>query len=241
MDRTNFLPSVRRSADALTPTPRRACSRSSPTPKSPSSRCRPASACRRADKRRIHHRPRHSDSARAAVRPVKASGSGDRRRLSSPLSLASSRKSCDGAHPRSARQIVASAAARVNALIEAGADLVIINRFGTLEAGGQGLVDEIALAIRRGIPVVIAVPEFRLRATSIPRRSRLRVGRRQCGASVRGVAPALTAAKPPCRRERASSILGHALSPVFVDGFFRALNQFKQTEQFRAIPRKCFP
>jgi hypothetical protein len=32
-------------------------------------------------------------------------------------------------------------------LIEAGADLVIINRFGTLEAGGQGLVDEMALAM----------------------------------------------------------------------------------------------
>jgi len=56
---------------------------------------------------------------------------------------------------------LAPAAARVDVLIEAGADLVIINRFGTLEAGGQGLVDEMALAIRRDIPVVIAVPEFR--------------------------------------------------------------------------------
>jgi nucleoside-triphosphatase THEP1 len=53
------------------------------------------------------------------------------------------------------------AATRVDALIEAGADLVIINRFGKLEAEGTGLVDEIARALTFDIPVVVAVPEFR--------------------------------------------------------------------------------
>jgi polar amino acid transport system substrate-binding protein len=31
------------------------------------------------------------------------------------------------------------------------------------------------------------------------------------------------------------------VSPAFVDGFSRALHQFKQTETFRAISRKYFP
>ncbi|HEY6257528.1 MAG TPA: DUF2478 domain-containing protein [Xanthobacteraceae bacterium] len=53
------------------------------------------------------------------------------------------------------------AAAAVDALIESGADLVIINRFGKLEAEGTGLVDKIARALSLDIPVVVAVPEFR--------------------------------------------------------------------------------
>jgi nucleoside-triphosphatase THEP1 len=56
---------------------------------------------------------------------------------------------------------LAAAAARIDTLIESGADLVIINRFGKLEAEGSGLVDEIARALRVDIPVVVAVPEFR--------------------------------------------------------------------------------
>jgi nucleoside-triphosphatase THEP1 len=56
---------------------------------------------------------------------------------------------------------LAQAAARIDALIESGADLVIINRFGKLEAAGTGLVDEIARALSVDIPVVVAVPEFR--------------------------------------------------------------------------------
>jgi hypothetical protein len=54
-----------------------------------------------------------------------------------------------------------TAAARIDSLIEAGADLVIINRFGKLEAEGTGLVDEIARALALDIPVVVAVPEHR--------------------------------------------------------------------------------
>jgi Protein of unknown function (DUF2478) len=56
---------------------------------------------------------------------------------------------------------LAEAAARIHALIQPGADLVIINRFGKLEAEGTGLVDEIAGALSLDIPVVVAVPEFR--------------------------------------------------------------------------------
>jgi hypothetical protein len=53
------------------------------------------------------------------------------------------------------------AASRIDTLIESRPDVVIINRFGRLEAEGSGLVDEIARAVRLDIPVVIAVPEFR--------------------------------------------------------------------------------
>jgi hypothetical protein len=56
---------------------------------------------------------------------------------------------------------LAVAAARIDALIDSGVDLVIINRFGKLEAEGAGLVDEIARAVSFDIPVVVAVPEFR--------------------------------------------------------------------------------
>ncbi len=69
-----------------------------------------------------------------------------------PAAVSSSRREpCD----------LAQAAARIDALIESGADLVIINRFGKLEAQGNGLVDEIARALSFDIPVVVAVPEFR--------------------------------------------------------------------------------
>ena len=53
------------------------------------------------------------------------------------------------------------AAIRVNELIETGADLVVINRFGKLEAEGKGLVDEIAHALDADIPVIVAVPDYR--------------------------------------------------------------------------------
>jgi hypothetical protein len=57
---------------------------------------------------------------------------------------------------------LAEAAGRVNALIETGADLVVINRFGKAEAEGKGLIDEIAHALGADIPVVVAVPDYRL-------------------------------------------------------------------------------
>ncbi|HVY56673.1 MAG TPA: DUF2478 domain-containing protein [Xanthobacteraceae bacterium] len=44
-----------------------------------------------------------------------------------------------------------------------GADLVIINRFGKLEAAGAGLVEEIKRAVVADIPVLIAVPHWHFR------------------------------------------------------------------------------
>jgi nucleoside-triphosphatase THEP1 len=56
---------------------------------------------------------------------------------------------------------LASLAIRLAAAIAAGADLVIINRFGRLEAEGKGLIDLIRQALDADIPVLIAVPERR--------------------------------------------------------------------------------
>jgi nucleoside-triphosphatase THEP1 len=53
------------------------------------------------------------------------------------------------------------AGARVAGALEAGADLVIINRFGKRERDGQGLVHLIERALEAGTPVVIAVSSDR--------------------------------------------------------------------------------
>jgi hypothetical protein len=53
----------------------------------------------------------------------------------------------------------AQAAARVAAAIDQGADLVVVNRFGKMEVGGKGLVDEIFRAVLADLPVLVAVPE----------------------------------------------------------------------------------
>ena len=50
---------------------------------------------------------------------------------------------------------------RVAAAIDEGADLVIINRFGKLEAAGTGFAGEIRRAVAADIPVLIAVPHQR--------------------------------------------------------------------------------
>jgi nucleoside-triphosphatase THEP1 len=54
------------------------------------------------------------------------------------------------------------AGARVAAALEAGADLMIINRFGKRERDGQGLAYLIERALKADIPVVIAVSSQRL-------------------------------------------------------------------------------
>jgi Protein of unknown function (DUF2478) len=59
---------------------------------------------------------------------------------------------------------LAGLATRLAAAIEAGADLVIINRFGRSEAEGKGLIELIPLALDADIPVLIAVPEQRFAA-----------------------------------------------------------------------------
>lgn len=52
---------------------------------------------------------------------------------------------------------LARAAVHVQNGIAAGTDLVVINRFGKLEAEGNGLLDELAQAVAADTPVVIAV------------------------------------------------------------------------------------
>lgn len=54
-----------------------------------------------------------------------------------------------------------AAGAQIEAAIERGADLVIINRFGKLECQGQGLCYLIDRALSADIPVLIAVPDYR--------------------------------------------------------------------------------
>jgi hypothetical protein len=56
---------------------------------------------------------------------------------------------------------LADVAGRLATEIEAGADLVVINRFGRSEAEGEGLIDLIRQALAGDIPVLIAVPEQR--------------------------------------------------------------------------------
>jgi Protein of unknown function (DUF2478) len=62
-----------------------------------------------------------------------------------------------GCRPHAGR--LASIAGALADEIAAGADLVIINRFGKLEAGGEGLVGLIRQAVDADIPVLTAVPE----------------------------------------------------------------------------------
>jgi nucleoside-triphosphatase THEP1 len=54
-----------------------------------------------------------------------------------------------------------NAGARIADALEAGADLMIINRFGKRERDGKGLAHLIERALRADIPVVIAVPSHR--------------------------------------------------------------------------------
>jgi nucleoside-triphosphatase THEP1 len=56
---------------------------------------------------------------------------------------------------------LASIAKIIGAAIQEGADLVVINRFGKLEATGKGLIELIQQAADADVPVLIAVPEYR--------------------------------------------------------------------------------
>jgi hypothetical protein len=76
------------------------------------------------------------------------------------IALAGRQGAPAGASPRPPCDL-AEASARIDTLIESGADLLIINRFGKLEAEGTGLIDEIARALGADIPVLVAVPRFR--------------------------------------------------------------------------------
>jgi hypothetical protein len=59
---------------------------------------------------------------------------------------------------------LAGVAMRVTGAIAGGSDLVIISRFGRMEAAGGGLAGLITCAVNAGIPVLIAVPEHRFAA-----------------------------------------------------------------------------
>lgn len=59
---------------------------------------------------------------------------------------------------------LAEAAARIEANLDDGPDLMALNKFGKAECGGGGLLDLIANAIDRKIPVVIGVPASNLGA-----------------------------------------------------------------------------
>lgn len=54
---------------------------------------------------------------------------------------------------------LAQAAVAVRAAINAGVDIVFINKFGAQEAHGEGLREEMALAVARGVPLITAVGE----------------------------------------------------------------------------------
>jgi hypothetical protein len=59
---------------------------------------------------------------------------------------------------------LARVAAALASAIGAGADLLVINRYGTLERDGGGLLRAIGLALEADIPILIAVPEGNFRA-----------------------------------------------------------------------------
>lgn len=56
------------------------------------------------------------------------------------------------------RGALAEAAALLSASLENGPDLVILNKFGKLEAEGRGLRDTLADAVQLGVPIVVGVP-----------------------------------------------------------------------------------
>jgi hypothetical protein len=59
---------------------------------------------------------------------------------------------------------LAGIARGIAAAIRDRVDLIVINRFGKLEAEGRGLIDLIRTAVDADIPVLIAVPEHRFAA-----------------------------------------------------------------------------
>ncbi len=56
------------------------------------------------------------------------------------------------------RGALSEAAALLSASIENGPELVILNKFGKLEAEGRGLRDTLADAVQLGVPIIVGVP-----------------------------------------------------------------------------------
>jgi Protein of unknown function (DUF2478) len=59
---------------------------------------------------------------------------------------------------------LANAALAIGNAVQAGVELVIVNKFSTQEAAGKGLRDELAAAVAAGLLVLTAVPEKHLDA-----------------------------------------------------------------------------
>jgi len=56
------------------------------------------------------------------------------------------------------RGILSEAAALLSASLENGPELVVLNKFGKLEAEGRGLRDTLADAVQLGVPIIVGVP-----------------------------------------------------------------------------------
>jgi hypothetical protein len=54
---------------------------------------------------------------------------------------------------------LANAALAIGRALDAGVELVIVNKFSTQEAAGKGLRNDLATAVAAGLPVLTAVPE----------------------------------------------------------------------------------
>jgi hypothetical protein len=112
------------------------------------------------------------DLRRAGLRPVGVVQAGRSCRAESPrlgvvvlpggdtVCLVADPGACDAGCRLDAGRL-ADLARRLAAAIQEGADLVIINRFGSSEAKGGGLIDLIVQALDADMPVLIAVPERR--------------------------------------------------------------------------------
>lgn len=70
------------------------------------------------------------------------------------------RKTVDDSHYHIDSHWVDHMGAEVQASIRRGVDVVIVNRFGPLEAAGRGFCDAIRVASETETPLVIAVPAF---------------------------------------------------------------------------------
>jgi nucleoside-triphosphatase THEP1 len=79
------------------------------------------------------------------------------------LSLSEDRGSCARACRLDASALI-EAVGRAEAAIAAGAEVLILNKFGKTEAEGGGFRSAIAAATERGVPVVIGVPRLNLGA-----------------------------------------------------------------------------
>ncbi len=54
---------------------------------------------------------------------------------------------------------LAQGSVAIRGALQRGAELVVVNKFGALEAGGAGLRDEMAAAVLAGVPLLTAVGE----------------------------------------------------------------------------------